>query len=153
MAETRYIERSAGDEEGYSTSRFRSRSLNVYDDSQSREIHARMKTTREGMIGPIKGNVRGLAIQDPFPTFEQLLTDVPLHVAFDIELSKSFSQISFASPLTCKQNIQCYGRQKIGTWHRFQWKRILSLIECLKRSTSLQEVEVLDFRLLVQNYV
>ncbi|KAI9696500.1 MAG: Glycerophosphocholine phosphodiesterase [Bogoriella megaspora] len=80
MVETKYNERSLA------SPRPRSRSLALYDDSQTLNIHARMRTTAEGKKGHIKGNVRGLAIQDAFPTFKELLTKVPESVAFDVEM-------------------------------------------------------------------
>lgn len=47
----------------------------------------RMKLTDEGMQKPLKGNVRGLAIQEMFPTFEELFTQLPDDIAFNVELS------------------------------------------------------------------
>ena len=48
----------------------------------------RMKLTDEGMQKPLKGNVRGLAIQEMFPTFKDLFQQLPDDVAFNVELSE-----------------------------------------------------------------
>lgn len=84
MAETRYNERNATNGQ---MPKPRSRSVNVYEDVRSSDLQARMKTTAEGMHAPLKGNVRGLSIQDTFPEFEELLRKVPESVAFDVEMS------------------------------------------------------------------
>ena len=48
----------------------------------------RMKLTDEGMHKPLKGNVRGLAIQELFPTFEELFQKLPDDLAFNVEFSE-----------------------------------------------------------------
>ena len=55
----------------------------------------RMKLTDEGMQKPLKGNVRGLAIQEMFPTFKDLFLQLPDDVAFNVELSKSSIHLCF----------------------------------------------------------
>lgn len=54
----------------------------------------RMKLTDEGMQKPWKGNVRGLSIQEMFPTFKGLFLQIPDDVAFNVELSEC-SQFSW----------------------------------------------------------
>lgn len=70
------------------TAKPRSRSLGAYDGGSSKDIMARMKLTDEFMHKPLKGNVRGLAIQESFPTFQELFRRLPEHMAFNVEISK-----------------------------------------------------------------
>lgn len=77
------VERSAGQQP-----RLRSRSVNLYDDDKNPCVSERMKFTEEGMKGSMKGNIRGCSIQEPACTLEQLLTQLPESVAFNIEFSE-----------------------------------------------------------------
>ena len=54
---------------------------------------ARMKLTDEGMTKPLKGNLGVLAIQEMFPTFEELFKKLPDDAAFNIEISKHLLQL------------------------------------------------------------
>lgn len=47
----------------------------------------RLRHTNAARTHGLKGNLRGLAIQSLFPTFEELLTKLPESVAFNIEMS------------------------------------------------------------------
>ncbi|KAG7004715.1 glycerophosphocholine phosphodiesterase GDE1 [Physcia stellaris] len=84
VAEARYASKNR-DSPG-NNPRLRSRSLGVYDDHRSGDMLERMKLTDEGMQKPLKGNVRGLAIQEMFPTFKDLFLQLPDDVAFNVEL-------------------------------------------------------------------
>ena len=46
----------------------------------------RMQYTAEGMHNNIKGNLRGHSIQEPSSTLEQLLTELPESIAFNLEI-------------------------------------------------------------------
>ena len=46
-----------------------------------------MKNTIQG-TKPIRGNLRGYSIQEPFPTLAELLTNLPESIAFDVEMSQ-----------------------------------------------------------------
>ena len=46
----------------------------------------RMQYTMEGMHNNIKGNLRGHSIQEPSSTLEQLLTELPESLAFNLEI-------------------------------------------------------------------
>ena len=63
----------------------RSRSLSAYND-RSQELIERMKYTEEGLQNNIKGNIRGCSIQEVSSTLEQLLTELPNSIAFNIEI-------------------------------------------------------------------
>ena len=86
MAEARYCSREKAESDN--TGRSRSRSLGVYDENRSEDVMARMKLTDEGMRNPLKGNLRGLAIQEVFPTFEELFMKLPDDIAFNVEISE-----------------------------------------------------------------
>ncbi len=45
-----------------------------------------MRYTEEGMHNNIKGNLRGHSIQEPSSTLEQLLTELPEFIAFNLEI-------------------------------------------------------------------
>lgn len=67
----------------------RSRSVDVYDDHRTADLVDRWNDTSAVKRFGLKGNLRGFAISDPFPTFEELLRDVPESVPFDLEMSKT----------------------------------------------------------------
>ena len=60
----------------------RSRSLTFVDLSND---HDRMKYTRNYKLNKEKGNQRGISIQGPFMTLEQVLKRVPVNVGFNLE--------------------------------------------------------------------
>ena len=84
MAETRYMERSKNP--NGPPSRPRSRSLSAYDDSPSVDLAERMKLTESAMEGAHKGNLRGETIHGIYPTFEDLFTQLPDSIAFNVEM-------------------------------------------------------------------
>ncbi|KAL8816565.1 MAG: hypothetical protein Q9191_008307 [Dirinaria sp. TL-2023a] len=84
IAEARYSSRDKFS--APKTQKPRSRSLGSYDEARSEDMMARMKLTDEGMHKPLKGNVRGLAIQEMFPTFVELFKKLPEDIAFNVEL-------------------------------------------------------------------
>ncbi|KAL8866928.1 MAG: hypothetical protein Q9174_005992, partial [Haloplaca sp. 1 TL-2023] len=51
------------------------------------EVYRRFKYTEEGLANNIKGNLRGFSIQEPSTTLEELLTQLPIDVAFNLEMS------------------------------------------------------------------
>ena len=63
----------------------RSRSISAYID-RSQELIERMKYTEEGLQDNIKGNLRGCSIQEVSTTLEQLLTELPDSITFNIEI-------------------------------------------------------------------
>ena len=63
----------------------RSRSISAYID-RSQELIERMKYTEEGLQNNIKGNLRGYSIQEVSTTLEQLLTELPDSIAFNVEI-------------------------------------------------------------------
>ena len=84
MAETRFLEKIAGSEKLFSKPR--SYSQTDYDDSRRRDLDERMRYTESAMNGDHKGNLRGDSIQGVFPKFEQLFTDLPESIAFNVEM-------------------------------------------------------------------
>ena len=86
MAETRFVERMRG--EGSRSIRPRSHSLNTYDESRLGDLAVRMKYTESATEGAHKGNLRGKSIQGVFPTFEDLFTNLPDSIAFNVEMSE-----------------------------------------------------------------
>ena len=64
----------------------RSHSVNTYDNYRSRDLIERMRYTEEGLRNNIKGNLRGHSIQEPSSTLEQLLSELPESVAFNLEI-------------------------------------------------------------------
>ena len=86
MAEARYLEKTQNQEA--IRRKPRSHSLNLYDDYRSQDLVERMKYTEEGMQNNIKGNIRGHSIQEPSTSLEQLFTNLPSNIAFNIEISK-----------------------------------------------------------------
>ena len=84
LAELRYLETS--NPNGELPLKPRSHSVNKYDDYRSRDLLERIKYTEEGLRGDFKGNLRGCSIQEHSTTLEQLLTDLPESVAFDLEI-------------------------------------------------------------------
>ena len=63
----------------------RSHSLSAYND-RSQDLIERMKYTEEGLQNNIKGNLRGYSIQEVSSTLEQLLTELPDSIAFNVEI-------------------------------------------------------------------
>ena len=84
LGEQRYLERS--DAIGKLRPKPRSHSVNNYDDYRSQDLLERIRYTEEGLCGNFKGNLRGCAIQEPSTRLEQLLTELPESVAFDLEI-------------------------------------------------------------------
>ena len=83
-AEVRYLERNKVRE--HLRPKRRSHSVNTYDDYRSQDLVERMRFTEEGMQNNIKGNLRGHSIQEPSSTLEQLLTQLPESIAFNLEI-------------------------------------------------------------------
>ena len=83
-SEQKYIERTHQD--SIHRPKPRRHSLNEYDYSLSQDFLERIKYTDEGLRGHFKGNLRGCSIQEPSTTLEQLLTSLPSHVDFDLEI-------------------------------------------------------------------
>ena len=83
-AEIRYLERNKIN--GDRRPRPRSQSVNTYDECRSQDLAERMRYTEEGMQNNIKGNLRGHSIQEPSSTLEQLLTELPESIAFNLEI-------------------------------------------------------------------
>ena len=84
LAETRYLTKNQADLG--SSSRPRSYSLKVYDDSRSVDLAERMKHTEDSIAGAHKGNLRGECIQGVFPTLEDLFTKLPDTIGFNVEM-------------------------------------------------------------------
>ena len=82
--EQKYLDRSIPDEKLHPKPR--SHSVNKYDDYRSQDLLERIKYTEEGLRGNFKGNLRGCSIQEPSTILEQLLTELPESVAFDLEI-------------------------------------------------------------------
>ena len=83
-AEARYLERNKV--HGRPRPKPRSHSVNTYDDYRSQDMIERMRYTEEGLQNNIKGNLRGHSIQEPSSTLEQLLTELPDSLAFNLEI-------------------------------------------------------------------
>ncbi|CAF9920731.1 Glycerophosphocholine phosphodiesterase [Imshaugia aleurites] len=83
-AEVRYLEKNKVN--GGLRPKPRSHSVNTYDDYRSQDLVERMRYTEEGMHNNIKGNLRGHSIQEPSSTLEQLLTELPEFIAFNLEI-------------------------------------------------------------------
>ena len=83
-AEVRYLEKNKVN--GGLRPKPRSHSVNTYDDYRSQDLVERMRYTEEGMHNSIKGNLRGHSIQEPSSTLEQLLTELPEFIAFNLEI-------------------------------------------------------------------
>ncbi|KAI9795247.1 MAG: Glycerophosphocholine phosphodiesterase [Candelina submexicana] len=84
LGEQRHLERS--NPNGKPRSKPRSQSVNEYDDYRSQDLLERIRYTEEGLRGNFRGNLRGCSIQEPSTILEQLLTDLPSSVAFDLEI-------------------------------------------------------------------
>ena len=84
LGEQKYIENTHLDN-GHRP-RPRRHSLNEYDHSRSEDLIDRIKHTDEGLRECFKGNIRGLAIQEPSTNLEQLLISLPEHINFDLEI-------------------------------------------------------------------
>ena len=83
-AETRYRDRTKAEIE--SGRRPRAHSVNTFDDYRMQDLMKRMQYTEEGIHNNIKGNLRGHSIQEPSSTLEQLLTQLPESLAFNLEI-------------------------------------------------------------------
>ena len=83
-AEVRYLERNKVN--GGVHPKRRSHSVNAYDDYRSQDLVERMRFTEEGVQNNIKGNLRGHSIQEPSSTLEELLTQLPESIAFNLEI-------------------------------------------------------------------
>ncbi len=66
----------------------RTLSVNASDGVETKAFMARVKHTFDYKSRGCKGNTRGDFIHDTFVTFEQLLRDLPLNIALNIEISK-----------------------------------------------------------------
>lgn len=64
-------------------------SVNASDGVETKAFMARVKHTLDYSSRGCKGNTRGDFIHDTFVTFEQLLRNLPLNIALNIEISKS----------------------------------------------------------------
>ncbi|KAI4213889.1 MAG: hypothetical protein LQ351_003584 [Letrouitia transgressa] len=84
MAETRYVEKNAHLNDF--RPKLRSKSVGAYDDSRYLDLTDRMKFTESAMAGDHKGNLRGDSIHGMFPTLEDILTNLPETVAFNVEM-------------------------------------------------------------------
>ena len=83
-AEIRYLEKNKVN--GGLRPKRRSHSVNTYDDYRSQDLVERMRYTEEGMHNDIKGNLRGHSIQEPSSALEQLLTELPESINFNLEI-------------------------------------------------------------------
>lgn len=83
-AEARYLEKN--NFKGGLRPKPRSHSVNTYDDYRSQDLIERMRYTEEGIQNNIKGNIRGHSIQEPSSTLEQLLTELPESIVFNLEI-------------------------------------------------------------------
>ena len=86
IAERRYFEKSSLEDD--KSRRPRSSSQGIYDESTERDLVERMRFTEEGEHNDIKGNMRGYAVHEPTATLEKLLSELPSHLAFNVEISK-----------------------------------------------------------------
>lgn len=68
--------------------RLRTFSVNASDGVETKAFMARIKHTFDYKSRGCKGSTRGGFIHDTFFTFEQLLRNLPLNIALDIEISK-----------------------------------------------------------------
>lgn len=82
--EQRYLDRSNPEEK--LRTKPRSHSDNKYDEYRSQDLLERIRYTEEGRRGSVRGNLRGCSIQEPSTILEQLLTELPESVAFDLEI-------------------------------------------------------------------
>lgn len=48
----------------------------------------RLKVTSHGSEKAVTGNRRGFTIQEPSTTLEEMLVQLPEHIAFDLEMSR-----------------------------------------------------------------
>lgn len=67
----------------------RTLSVNASEGVETKAFMARVKQTFDYKSRGCKGNTRGDFIHDTFVTFEQLLRNLPLNIALNIEISKS----------------------------------------------------------------
>lgn len=92
-AERRFLERCSNPARG--EQKRRSYSLNIYEQAKAKSLIDRMKHTFEFKLkesrgfDSYKGNIRTKHIQSAFATLEDLLTQLPESVNFDIEISES----------------------------------------------------------------
>ncbi|KAI4093489.1 MAG: hypothetical protein LQ344_002902 [Seirophora lacunosa] len=64
----------------------RSMSESRHGDGHDERIRQRMRYTEEGIRNEVKGNLRGVSIQEPSTTLEELLTELPESMAFNLEM-------------------------------------------------------------------
>ncbi|KAL9010794.1 MAG: hypothetical protein Q9173_004300 [Seirophora scorigena] len=64
----------------------RSMSESRHGDGHDERIRQRMRYTEEGIRNEVKGNLRGVSIQEPSTTLEELLTKLPESIAFNLEM-------------------------------------------------------------------
>lgn len=69
--------------------RVRTLSVNPSDGVRTKAFIARVKHTLDYKSRGCKGNTRGNFIHERFVTLEQLLRNLPLNIALNIEISKS----------------------------------------------------------------
>lgn len=67
----------------------RTLSVNASDGVETKALMARIKNTLDYNSRGYKGNTKSEFVHDTFVTFEQLLKDLPLDIALNIEISKS----------------------------------------------------------------
>ena len=84
----------------HQTMRPRSRSDEAYDDTRMQEMVSRLRVTSYGPTKAVKGNRRGVAIQEPLVTLEQMLTQLPEAIDFDLEISMRRSSMLLTDELT-----------------------------------------------------
>ncbi|KAL8774252.1 MAG: hypothetical protein Q9209_001003 [Squamulea sp. 1 TL-2023] len=68
----------------------RSRSETRFNQDEIKDLRYRMKYTEGGIRHEIKGNLRGCSIHEPSTTLEELLTNLPTSIAFNLEMSTHF---------------------------------------------------------------
>lgn len=69
----------------------RTLSVSASDSFESQAFEARIKHTFDYNSRGWKGNTRGEFIHEAYVTFEQLLRKLPLNIALNIEISKSYN--------------------------------------------------------------
>ena len=97
--------------------RVRAFSMNACDSIQTKSLMARMKHTFDYSSRGCKGNTRGDFIHESFNTLEQLLKNLPLNIALNIEISKSPPCVLSILIISKSQNTPCsQKRQMIEEW-------------------------------------
>ena len=106
---------TSGDRQGYP----RASSLTRDQGSGAAEIHARMKHTVDYKSKGFKPNTRGDFIQGSFATLEELLTEVPVSIGFNAEISmwQAGNEV-FVTRLTAdRKSTHVYTKQSTWAWH------------------------------------